>query len=148
MTLKEQLRLDMADAMRAGDNEKRDTIRLLLAAIKQVEVDEKKSLDDAGVQNVLTKQAKQRRESIIDYERAGRSDIADREKEELLIIESYLPQMMSREEITEIATKTISELGAEGPQDTGRVMGSLMPQMKGKADGRMVSEVVRELLQN
>ena len=148
MTLKEQLRLDMADPMRAGDNEKRDTIRLLLAAIKQVEVDEKKSLDDAGVQNVLTKQAKQRRESIIDYERAGRSDIADREKEELLIIESYLPQMMSREEITEIATKTISELGAEGPQDTGRVMGSLMPQMKGKADGRMVSEVVRELLQN
>jgi uncharacterized protein YqeY len=148
MTLKEQLRLDMADAMRTGDNEKRDTLRLLLAAIKQVEVDEQQSLDDAGVQTVLAKQAKQRRESIADYERAGRADIADREIAELVIIESYLPQMMSREEITEIANRTIADLGADGPKDTGRVMGSLMPQVKGKADGRLVSEIVRELLQN
>jgi uncharacterized protein YqeY len=148
MTLEEQLRLDMADAMRAGDNEKRDTLRLLLAAIKQVEVDGQQSLDNAGVQTVLAKQAKQRRESIADYERAGRTDIADREKAELVIIESYLPQMMSREEITEIATQTIADLGADGPKDTGRVMGSLMPQVKGKADGRLVSEIVRELLQN
>jgi uncharacterized protein YqeY len=148
MTLKEQLRLDMADAMRAGDKVKRDTIRLLLAAIKQVEVDGQQSLDDAGVQTVLAKQAKQRRESIADYERAGRADIADLEKAELVIIESYLPQMMSREEITEVATQTIADLGANSPKDTGRVMGSLMPQVKGKADGRLVSEVVRELLQN
>ena len=148
MTLKEQLRLDMADAMRAGDKEKRDTIRLLLAAIKQIEIDGQLSLDDAGVQTVLAKQAKQRRESIVDYERAGRADIVDLEKAELVIIESYLPQMMSREEITEVATQTIADLGADGPKDTGRVMGSLMPQMKGKADGRLVSEVVRELLQN
>ena len=148
MTLKEQLRLDMADAMRAGDKVKRDTIRLLLAAIKQVEVDGQQSLDDADVQTVLAKQAKQRRESIADYERAGRADIADLEKAELVIIESYLPQMMSREEITEVATQTIADLGADGPKDTGRVMGSLMPQVKGKADGRLVSEVVRELLKN
>ena len=148
MTLKEQLRLDMADAMRAGDKEKRDTIRLLLAAIKQIEIDGQLSLDDAGVQTVLAKQAKQRRESIVDYERAGRADIADLEKAELVIIESYLPQMMSREEITEVATQTIADLGADGPKDTGRVMGSLMLQVKGKADGRLVSEVVRELLQN
>ena len=148
MTLKEPLRLDMADAMRAGDKEKRDTIRLLLAAIKQIEVDGQLSLDDAGVQTVLAKQAKQRRESIVDYERAGRADIADLEKAELVIIESYLPQMMSREEITEVATQTIADLGADGPKDTGRVMGSLMPQVKGKADGRLVSEVVRELLVN
>jgi uncharacterized protein YqeY len=147
MTLKEQLRLDMADAMRTGDNEKRDTIRLLLAAIKQTEVDGQKLLDDAGVRTVLAKQAKQRRESIADYERAGRVDLADREKAELVIIESYLPQMMNREEITEIATQTIADLGADGPKDTGRVMGSLMPQVKGKADGRLVSEIVRELLQ-
>jgi len=142
MTLKEQLRLDMADAMRAGDSEKRDTLRFLLA------VDDQLSLDDAGVQAVLAKQAKQRRESIADYEQAGRDDIAISEKGELIIIESYLPQMISREEITEIAAKTIADLGADGPKDTGRVMGSLMPQMKGKADGRLVSEVVRELLQN
>ena len=148
MTLKEILRLDLADAMRAGDNEKRDTLRLLLAAIKQVEVDGQQSLDDSRVQMVLAKQAKQRRESIDDYEQAGRADLADLEKAELVIIESYLPQMMSREEITEVATETIAELGADGPKDTGRVMGSLMPQVKGKADGRLVSEVVRELLQN
>ena len=146
--LKEQLRLDMADAMRAGDNEKRDTLRLLLAAVKQTEIDGQQSLDDAGVQAVLTKQAKQRRESIADYERAGRADLVDSEMAELVIIESYLPQMMSREEITEIATKTIADLGADSPKDTGRVMGSLMPQVKGKADGRLVSEVVRELLQS
>ncbi len=103
MTLKEQLRLDTADAMREGDNEKRDTLRLLLAAIKQTEVDSRQELDDAGVQLVLTKQAKQRRESIADYEKAGRDDIADLEKAELVIIESYLPQLMTREEIAEIA---------------------------------------------
>ena len=148
MTLKEQLRLDMTDAMRAGDNAMRDTLRLLLAAIKQTEVDEKRTLSDEDVQAVLRKQAKQRRESIADYERAGRDDIADREKAELLIIESYLPQMMSREEIAELAAQSIAQLNASGPEDTGRVMGSLMPQVKGKADGRLVNEVVRELLQN
>ncbi len=148
MTLKEQLRLDTADAMRDGDNEKRDTLRLLLAAIKQTEVDSQQTLDDEGVQVVLTKQAKQRRESIADYEKAGRDDIADLERAELLIIESYLPQLLSREEITEIAAQTIVDLGASGPQDIGRVMGSMMPKVKGKADGRLVNEIVRELLQN
>lgn len=146
--LQEKLRTDMADAMRAGDNEKRDALRLLLAAVKQAEVDGQKTLDDAGVQDVLTKQAKQRRESIADYERAGRDDLADREKAELLIIESYLPQMMTEEEIKGLVSQTISDLGATGPQDMGRVMGSLMPQVKGKADGRLVSDVVRKLLQN
>ena len=148
MTLKEQLRLDTADAMRAGDSEKRDTLRLLLAAIKQTEVDSQQSLDDAGVQAVLAKQAKQRRESIADYQKAGRDDIADREQAELVIIESYLPQLMDREEIAEVAAQTIADLGATGPKDTGRVMSSLMPKVKGKADGRLVSEVVRELLQS
>ncbi len=148
MALKEQLQLDMADAMRAGDKEKRDTLRLLLAAVKQVEVDGRKTLDDDGVHAVLNKQAKQRRESITDYERAGRDDIAEDEKTELAIIESYLPKMMSRAEIETLASKTISELEASGPRDTGPVMGSLMPQVKGKADGRLVSEVVRDLLQN
>lgn len=148
MTLEEQLRLDMANAMRAGDNEKRDTVRLLLAAIKQTEVDSRQSLDDAGVKAVLAKQAKQRRESIVDYEKAGREELAELEKAELVIIESYLPQMMNREEITDIANQTIVDLGADGPKDTGRVMGNLMPKLKDKADGRLVSEVVRELLQS
>jgi uncharacterized protein YqeY len=121
---------------------------LLLAAIKQAEVDGQMELDDAGVQAVLTKQAKQRRESIADYERAGREALADQEKAELLIIESYLPTMMTREEIADAAKQTISEVGATGPQDMGKVMGQLMPKVGGKADGSLVSEVVRELLQN
>lgn len=147
MAIKEQLRTDMADAMRTGDKEKRDTLRLLLAAIKQVEVDGQTTLDDADVQIILAKQAKQRRESIAEYEAAGRQEQADHEKAELDIIESYLPQMMSRQEVEEIAAQTIADLGADGPKDMGRVMGRLMPQVKGKADGSLVSEVVRDLLQ-
>jgi len=147
MAIEEQLRVDLADAMRAGDTEKRNTIRLLLAAIKQAEVDEQKTLDNAGVQAVLAKQAKQRRESIADYEQAGRSDLASQEKAELVIIDSYLPQQMSREQIAEIASKTIAELGVSNPNDMGMVMGRLMPELKGQADGRLVNEVVRELLQ-
>ncbi len=147
MDIKEQLQVDVADAMRAGQSDKRDTLRLLLAAIKQAEVDGQKTLDDAGVQSVLMKQAKQRRESIADYEQAGRVDLADQEKSELVIIESYLPQQMSRDQIADMATKTISELGATSPKDMGKVMGRLMPALKGQADGRMVNEVVRDLLQ-
>lgn len=146
MDIKEQLQVDVADAMRSGDSEKRNTLRLLLAAIKQAEVDGQKTLDDAGVQSVLMKQAKQRRESIADYEQAGRMDLADQEKAELVIIESYLPQQMSRDQIVDIASKTISDLGATSPKDMGKVMGRLMPALKGQADGRMVNEVVRELL--
>lgn len=146
MILKEKLQSDIKEAMRTGDREKRDTIRLLLAAIKQVEVDDQQELDDAGVQAVIMKQAKQRRESIADYEQAGRTDLVSVEKSELDIIESYLPQMMSREEIEAVATRSIADVGATGPKDMGKVMGKLMPQLKGKADGRIVNEVVRDLL--
>jgi uncharacterized protein len=148
MSLKEQLQMDMTDAMRSGDTEKRDTLRFLLAAIKQVEIDEQQSLtdDDAAVTAVLVKQAKQRRESIAEYEAAGRMDLADEEKAQLLLIESYLPDQMGRDEIVTAVRGVIAETGAEGPQDTGKVMGRLMPQLKGKADGRLVNEVVRELL--
>ena len=148
MSLKEQLRIDTADAMRSGDKEKRDTLRLLLAAIKQVEIDQQKdNLTDEEVLDVLNKQAKQRRESIADYGAAGREDLVYEEQAQLDLIETYLPVQMTREEIAEIAVKIINEVSAEGPQDTGKVMGRLMPQVKGKADGRLVNEVVRELLQ-
>ncbi len=147
MTLKERLQADMAAAMRQGDSSKRDALRLLMAAIKQEEVDKRTSLDDAGVQALLVKQAKQRRESIADAEKAGRADLAAQEKSELAIIESYLPKMMSPDEIRALAARVIGEVGASGPQDMGRVMSQLMPQLKGQADGRVVGDVVRELLQ-
>lgn len=147
MALKEQLQRDMATAMREGDNEKRDTLRMLLAAIKQVEVDERTTLDDAGVQAVLNKQAKQRRESIADYQKARRPQLVEQEEYELEVIQSYLPEMMSREEIKAEAAAVIAELGVNDISGMGQVMGKLMAQLKGKADGRLVNEVVRELLQ-
>ena len=148
MSLKKQLQDDVTEAMRSGDVERRDTLRLLLAAVKQEEVDRQIQLDDSGVEAVLARQAKQRRETIVDAEKAGRGDLAAREAAELAIIETYLPQMMTRDEIRVAAEAVITEIGAGGMQDMGKVMGQLMPQLQGSADGRLVSEVVRELLQN
>ena len=137
---------DLKTAMRAKDAQSRNTIRLLQAAIKQAEVDNQTELDDAGVTAILTKQAKQRREAIADYERSGRDEMVATEQAELVVIERYLPQMMGRDEIERLATAAIAETGASGPRGMGQVMGRLMPQVKGKADGRLVNEVVRSLL--
>ncbi|MBX3057258.1 MAG: GatB/YqeY domain-containing protein [Anaerolineae bacterium] len=148
MTLKEQLTNELKIAMRAGNVERRDTIRLLQAAIKQEEIDRQVTLDDAGVQAVLQKQAKQRRESIADYEKAGRPELAAEEQQQLTIIESFLPQMMSRDEVEHLARQVIADLGVSDVKEMGLVMGKLMPQVKGKADGRLVNEVVRSLIGN
>jgi uncharacterized protein YqeY len=147
MELKEQLREDMVSAMRAGDVERRDVLRMVMAAVKQTEVDSLKTLDDGGVQDVLRKQIKQRQESIEDYKRAGRQEDVDRESAEIDIIASYLPQMMSREEIEQLARTTLAELQVTDSKQMGQVMNRLMPQVKGRADGRLVNEVVRSLLQ-
>jgi len=146
MGLKEKLRSDMAVAMRSGDSDSRDAIRMLLAAIKQVEVDTRSLLDDAGVLAVLAKQAKQRSESIADFEKAGRTEAAASERIELDVIRSYLPQMMSREQVSEAALAVIVELGIKEIKGMGAVMSRLMPVLRGRADGQMVSDVVRELL--
>lgn len=146
MSIKEQLQHDMAVAMREGNKTRKDALRLLLAAIKQTEIDGRITLDDAGVQGVLTKQAKQRRESIADYEKAGRADLVAGEQLELTIIESYLPRLMSREEIRALASAAIAETDVTDTKGMGQVMSRLMPQVKGKADGRLVNDVVRELL--
>jgi uncharacterized protein YqeY len=148
MSIKETLQKDRIAAMRAGDASKRNALGLLLAAVKQEEVDNQVSLDDEGVLAVLTKQAKQRRESIADYEKAGRPEMVANEAAELTIIESYLPQQMGREEIKVIAAKIIADLGVTDAKGMGQIMGKLMPELKGQADGRLVNEVVRELLQN
>lgn len=147
MDLRERLSADLATAMREGDSQHRDVLRMIMAAIKQVEVDDRKVLDDDGIQDVLRKQVKQRQESIADFERAGRPVEVEREKAESAIIESYLPQMMPREEIEQIARQIIADLGVSDVKSMGQVMGRLMPHVKGKADGRVVNEVVRGLLQ-
>ncbi|UCG26501.1 MAG: GatB/YqeY domain-containing protein [Chloroflexota bacterium] len=148
MSLKEELEADVKTAMREGDVTRRDTLRMLLAAIKQVEKDDQVELDDEAVQKVVAKQAKQRKESIADAERAGRTDLVAQEEAELAIIEAYLPQMLSQDEIRAVATQVIDEQGASGMQDMGRVMGQLMPRLQGQADGKLTSQIVRELLQS
>ena len=147
MDLKEQLRTDMTAAMRAGETQRRDVLRMLMAAVKQTEVDTRATLDDTGVQDVLRKQIKLRQESITDFTRAGRQSDVEREMAEIAVIEGYLPQMLSREEIEQLAREAIAETGVTDPKGIGQVMSRLMPHVKGRADGRLVNEVVRELLQ-
>ena len=115
MGIREEMTANLKEAMKSKDNATRDTLRLLNAAIKQIEVDGGKALDEEGVQAVLMKQAKQRRESISEYEKAGRTDLSDPEKIELAIIEKYLPQMLGRDEIEAIAKTVIAEVGADNP---------------------------------
>jgi uncharacterized protein YqeY len=148
MELKQRLQKDVADAMRQGDGERRNTLRMLLAAVKQVEVDERRELDDAGLLAVLQKQAKQRRESVADAHKAGRPDLAAQEEKELAILDDYLPQMATRDEVQRLAAAVIAELGVADAKGMGQVMSRLMPQLKDRADGRLVNEVVRALLQS
>lgn len=148
MSLKERLQADTKEAMRSGNTVLRDTLRMMLAAIKQVEIDDRIQLDEPAVERVLAKEAKQRRETIADAERADRPDLAAEAEQELEIIQRYLPQMMSAEEVRSIATEVIKETGASGMQDMGKVMGQLIPRLEGRADGKLASTVVRQLLQN
>lgn len=146
MGLREEIQSDIKEAMKAKDNETRDTLRLIAAAIKQADVDGGSALDDAAVLSLVMKQAKQRRESISEYEKAGRQDLSEPEKKELAIIERYLPKMMDADEIRVLAVAVVADVGATSPKEMGAVMGKLMPQVKGKADGKLVNQVVRELL--
>jgi hypothetical protein len=148
--LKAQLSADLTDAMRRGDEVKKSTLRLLMTAINTTEVagSERHELTDEQVTQVIAKQAKQRRESIDEFTKAGRKDLADKEAAELEILSSYLPPSMSREEIEAEARAVIAEVGASGPSDKGKVMQALMPRLAGRAEGREINEVVTDLLAN
>lgn len=146
MTVRQQMMDDLKAAMRSGDNEKRNAIRLVMAAIKQSEVDSGKTLDEEAIMAVLAKQAKQRRESIAEYAKSGRDELAASEQAELTVIEAYLPQQMSREEVETVVRSTIDELGISDKSGMGQLMGRLMGQLRGKADGKVVNDVVREML--
>ena len=132
MSLKGQIQDDVKSAMKAGEKDRLKVLRLVTAAIKQVEVDERKELDDAAVLGVLNKMVKQRRDSITQYQKADRQDLADVEAAEITIIEAYLPEQLSDEELDELVDEAIAQVGAESIRDMGKVMG----QIKGKAAGR------------
>lgn len=136
----------MKNAMRAGDTKRRDAIRLLQAAIKQREVDERIELDDAAVVAVMEKMLKQRRDSISQYEAAHRQDLADAEKYEVSVLQAYMPQALSDAEVEDMIAETISASGAKGQQDMGRVMATLKSRLSGRADMGKVSALVRTKL--
>ncbi len=146
MTLKEQITEDMKSAMRAKETERLGTIRLLLAAIKQREVDERIAVDDAGIIAIVEKLIKQRKDSIEQFQKAGRTDLVDQESKELGILQAYMPAQLSEAEVQVAIQNTILSLGAAGPQDMGKVIGALKAQLAGKADMGMVSGMVKATL--
>ena len=145
-TLKTQLQTDMKSSMKSGDKSRLGVIRLMLSAIKQVEVDERIELDNDRITAVLDKMAKQRRESIAQFDKAGRDDLSAVEKAELEIIQEYLPEALSAEEIDALIEKSISTTGAASIKDMGKVMGMLKPQLQGRADMGQVSQLIKARL--
>lgn len=147
MGLKEKLMEDLKEAMHSGERTKVSVIRLLRAAVINVEKERRRELEDDEILEVISREVKRRREAVEEYERAGRKDLAEREREEEKILLSYLPKQLSPQEIEGLARRVISKVGAVGRHDMGKVMGGIMPQVRGRADGRMVSEMVRKLLE-
>jgi hypothetical protein len=146
MQLKARITDDMKSAMRARETDKLATIRLLLAAIKQKEVDERIELDDAAVIGVIDKLIKQRKDSIEAFRKAERHDLADKEQAEMLVLQAYLPARMSAQEVAAAVAAIVADLGAKGPGDMGRVMGAVKAQLAGKADMGQVSAAVKAAL--
>jgi uncharacterized protein YqeY len=146
MSLKERIQQDMKDAMRAADKPRLATIRLILAAIKQIEVDERKDLDDTGITIVLDRMVKQRRESISQFDKAGRTDLVDQEAAELAIIQTYLPEPLSESELNALIDEAMAQTGASSIKDMGRVMALLKPELQGRADMGAVSAMIKARL--
>ncbi len=146
MSLKEKFPSDLKDSLKSGDRLKVSVIRLVMAALKNKEIEKRGSLSDDEVIDVLVSLSKQRRESIEGFEKGGRQDLVDKETAELKVVESYLPEQLTPEEVKEKIREAIAETGASGARDMGKVMKALMPKVKGRADGKLVNEMVRELL--
>ena len=144
--IKARLTGDMKSMMRSGDKETLGTIRLALAAIKQIEVDTRKDLDDAAILSVLDKMVKQRRESIQHFEKAGRDEHAAKEHQEIKVLQAYLPEQLSAQEIETLINEAISHAGASSIRDMGKVMGQIKPKLQGRADMGAVSQLIKERL--
>lgn len=145
-TIQETIREQMTTAWKGGDTERRDALRLLLASFKNAEIDAGHTLTDDETLKVLQKEAKQRRDSIAEYEKAGRTDLAAKEQSELTVIEEFLPAQLSDEELEALAREVIAEVGASEPGDVGKVMRPLLERVAGRADGGRVNQAVRSVL--
>jgi len=146
MPLREQLNEDIKAAMKAREQDKLAALRLMLSAVRQREIDERITLDDAGVVAVVEKMIKQRRESIAQFEKAARQDLADKEKSEIAVLQAYLPQQLSQAEIEALVAEAVATAGASSPADMGKVMAILKPRLAGRADMGRVSGLVKARL--
>jgi uncharacterized protein YqeY len=146
MSLNERLNEDMKLAMKSQAKFKLSVIRMVRAAIKNLEIEQRRPLDDQEVLDVLSREIKQRRDSLQEFEKAGRDDLAEAVKAEIAILIEYLPQQLTEEEVKSIVQQTIQEVGASSKADMGKVMSALMPKVKGRADGKVVNQAVQQLL--
>ncbi len=146
MYLNEKLQSDLHSSMRAKDRTRVSVLRMLRSAIGYEEIDKKRTMDDSAILDIISRQVRQRHESIRMYKDANRQDLVDKETRELHILQEYMPAQLTEEELTALARETIRQVGATGPRDMGRVMGKLMPQVRGKAQGGDVNRVVSALL--
>jgi uncharacterized protein YqeY len=147
MTIKTQLNDSMKDAMKSGDEVRKRTVRMALAAIKQAEVDKRIELDDAAVMSLLQKEIKNRRESLEEAKKANRTDLVEANEAEIHVLQAFLPKAMPAEELRALVQAAIAETGAASPADMGKIMKTVMPRVAGRAPNDMVSATVRELLQ-
>lgn len=146
MSLAERLQQDMKSALKNKEKEKLSTIRMVRAAIKKAEIDHKGPLNDEQIIEVIMREVKQRKDAVQEYEKAGRHDLVEKEKEELQILETYLPEPLTEEELTEIIQETIQQLGVTSKKEIGKVMKTVLPKVKGRAEGKAVNQIVQKLL--
>ena len=144
--LKQKLTDDLRQAMKTGDKVKRSAIRMVLASIQNAEIARQAALEEGDILSIIAKEVRQRKESIEAFKQGDRQELVAQEEAELAVLTEYLPQQMTREEITDAARKVIEEVGAQGPADKGKVMPKLIAQLKGRADGREINAIVTELL--
>lgn|SRR3712207_1711923 len=146
MSLKEKLQEDLKSSMKNKDTIRKSVVTLVRAAIKQIEVDQRVELDDAAVMDIISKQLKQRTDSLAEFEKAGREDLIDETKSEIQVLKEYLPQQLSEEELEKIVIETIAEVGATSMKDMGKIMAIIKPKTVGRADGRKINELVKKNL--
>ncbi len=146
MGLEQTLAQDLKEALRAGDRTRLSALRIALAAVHNAQIEKGRPLDDAEVVSVLQKQAKMYRESILEFTKGNRPELVAKEESELAVLEGYMPKQIERTEIVELARRIVNEVGAQGPRDVGKVMTRLMAEIRGRADGKVASQIVQEIL--
>ncbi|EQF23960.1 yqey-like family protein [Clostridioides difficile CD160] len=147
MSLKQKLQEDLKSSMKNKDTVRKSVVTLIRASIKQYEVDNRVELDEDGIIDVIAKQLKQRRDALVEFEKAGREDLIKETEAEIEVLKEYLPQQLSEEELEEIVKSTISEVGATSMKDMGKIMSLIQPKVKGRADGKLINKLVKQNLQ-